>query len=112
MYAGIDYETYYDKDCSITHGLQNYLKHENFDAYMVSIYCEDNFAWVGHPKDAPWGRLEGVIALSHNRGFDQPVHEHLIRTGVMPPTHFAFAILTGKVYLLPTCPLTAVTPDP
>ena len=89
MYAGIDYETYYDKDCSITHGLQNYLKHENFDAYMVSIYCEDNFAWVGHPKDAPWGRLEGVIALSHNRGFDQPVHEHLIRTGVMPPTHFA-----------------------
>ena len=84
MYAGIDYETYYDKDCTITDGLQNYLKHDNFDAYMVSIYCDDNFAWVGHPKDAPWDKLEGVIALSHNRGFDEPVHDHLISTGVIP----------------------------
>ena len=88
MYAGIDYETYYDKDCTITDGLQNYLKHDNFDAYMVSIYCDDNFAWVGHPKDAPWDKLEGVIALSHNRGFDEPVHDHLISTGVIPPTKF------------------------
>jgi DNA polymerase I-like protein with 3'-5' exonuclease and polymerase domains len=88
MFTGIDYETYYDKDCSITNGLGNYLRHKDFDAYMVSIYSADNFAWVGHPKDAPWDKLEGHIALSHNRGFDQPVHEHLIKTGVIPQTNF------------------------
>ena len=71
MFTGIDYETYYDKDCSITRGLGNYLNHDLFDAYMVSIYSADNFAWVGHPKDAPWEKLEGHVALSHNRGFDQ-----------------------------------------
>lgn len=89
MFAGIDYETYYDKDCSITNGLNNYLNHDNFDAYMVSIYCGDNFAWVGHPKDAPWDKLEGAIALSHNRGFDQPVHERLIKAGIIPKTNFS-----------------------
>lgn len=89
MFAGIDYETYYDKDCSITNGLNNYLKHDNFDAYMVSIYCGDNFAWVGHPKDAPWEKLNGAVALSHNRGFDQPVHEHLIKSGIIPQTNFS-----------------------
>tara|TARA_Y100000401_G_scaffold117383_1_gene125946 strand:- start:1360 stop:3087 length:1728 start_codon:yes stop_codon:yes gene_type:complete len=89
MFTGIDYETYYDKDCSITHGLNNYLKHDLFDAYMVSIYSADNFAWVGHPKDAPWEKLEGHVALSHNRSFDQPVHEHLIKAGIIPQTNFA-----------------------
>ena len=89
MFAGIDYETYYDKDCSITNGLNNYLNHDNFDAYMVSIYCGDNFAWVGHPKDAPWEKLDGAVALSHNRGFDQPVHEHLIKAGIIPQTNFS-----------------------
>jgi len=89
MFTGIDYETYYDKDCSITNGLQNYLNHDNFDAYMVSIYCEDNFAWVGHPKDFDWSRLDGHIALSHNRGFDQPVHERLIKQGIIPQTNFS-----------------------
>ena len=89
MFAGIDYETYYDKDCSITKGLGNYLNHEDFDAYMVSIYCSDNFAWVGHPKDAPWEKLDGAVALSHNRGFDQPVHESLIKSGVIPQTNFS-----------------------
>lgn len=89
MFTGIDYETYYDKDCSITNGLQNYLNHDNFDAYMVSIYCADNFAWVGHPKDFDWSMLDGHIALSHNRGFDQPVHEHLIKQGIIPQTNFS-----------------------
>ena len=89
MFAGIDYETYYDKNCSITNGLGNYLNHDLFDAYMVSIYCSDNFAWVGHPKDAPWEKLDGVVALSHNRGFDQPVHEQLIKEGIIPQTNFS-----------------------
>lgn len=86
--TAIDYETYYDKDCSIQNGLTNYLKHPLFDAYMVSIYSDDNFAWVGPPGEAPWEKLEGHRILAHNRSFDQPIHEHLISTGKIPDIKF------------------------
>jgi DNA polymerase I-like protein with 3'-5' exonuclease and polymerase domains len=86
--TAIDYETYYDKDCSVKKGLENYLNHPDFDAYMVSIYSDDNFAWVGHPKDAPWDRLKGHQVLAHNRGFDEAVHRKLVKDGIIPPHEF------------------------
>ena len=64
MYAGIDYETYYDKDCTITDGLQNYLKHDNFDAdscreELISIIVEV----IGKTKDKSWFGLGKVGKL-------------------------------------------------
>lgn len=84
----IDYETFYSKDCSITSGLDNYLDHPDYDAYMVAIYSEDNFAWVGPPEMAPWDQLEGHRVVAHNRSFDQPVHEDLIEKGKIPDVSF------------------------
>ena len=55
---------------------------------MVSIYSEDNFAWVGPPEDAPWEKLDGHTVVAHNRSFDEPVHQHLIDTGKIPQTNF------------------------
>ena len=86
--SAVDYETYYDSECSITKGLENYLNHPKFDAYMVSIYSDDGFAWVGPPEDAPWDRLEGDTILSHNRNFDEYIHEYLVTTEKIPPTNF------------------------
>jgi DNA polymerase len=88
MKTSIDYETYYDADCSITKGLENYLTHPKFEAYMVSIYSEDNFAWVGPPEMAPWDKLEGHTVVAHNRSFDEPVHNFLISQGKIPQTKF------------------------
>lgn len=67
----VDFESYYDKDCTITDGLENYVNHPDFEAYMVSIYGGEDFSWVGHPKDAPWDKLSGHRWLSHNRSFDE-----------------------------------------
>jgi DNA polymerase I-like protein with 3'-5' exonuclease and polymerase domains len=86
--TAIDFETYYSKDCTINNGLTNYLNHPDFSAYMVSIYSDDNFAWVGHPKDAPWEKLEGHTILAHNRSFDEPIYKKLVADGVIPDTYF------------------------
>lgn len=74
--VAVDYESYYDNDCSITKGADNYFNHPDFDAYMVSVYSKD-IAWVGHPNDAPWEQIKGRRWLSHNRSFDEPLHTHL-----------------------------------
>jgi len=86
--TAIDYESYYDTECSITNGLENYLTHPKFDAYMVSIYSDDGFVWVGPPEKAPWEKLDGDTVLSHNRSFDQALHDHLIKIGKIKPTNF------------------------
>jgi len=84
----IDYETFYSNDCSITNGLENYLNHPEYEAYMVAIYSDDNFAWVGPPALAPWEKLEGHRVVAHNRSFDQPVHERLVEEGTIPDVKF------------------------
>lgn len=88
MKVALDFETYYSKTCTISNGLDNYLKHPQFDAYMISFYAEDGWAWVGPPKDAPWEKLEGAEVFAHNRNFDQPICEHLIATGEIPAFNF------------------------
>ena len=68
----IDYETYYDKECSIrTLGVLGYFSHPNFDAYMVSVVGTEGTNFVGHPKEFDWSLLDGNVVLSHNASFDE-----------------------------------------
>jgi hypothetical protein len=83
--ALIDYEVYYDEFCTIRNGTHNYLKHPDFDPYLVSIVCPSRgVEWVGHPKDAPWGKILDLVWGAHNAGFDEPVHAEAISRGDVP----------------------------
>lgn len=80
----IDFETYYDKTCSVvTLGAHAYCRHPDFEAYMVSL-VNDELEWVGHPKDAPWKKIKGHTLVAHNASFDQVVFESLAEQGVVP----------------------------
>jgi DNA polymerase len=70
-----DFETYYDKECSIkTLGTQGYFNHPNFDAYMVSVWGSDGTRFVGDPREFDWSLFEGNRVLSHNASFDEAVY--------------------------------------
>ena len=74
IYA-VDFETYYDKECSIrTLGTLGYFSHPQFDAYMVSVVGNEGTSFVGHPKDFDWSILNGNIVLSHNASFDETLY--------------------------------------
>jgi len=71
----LDFETYYDKDCSIRHlGPLGYFSHPDFDAYMVSVVGDNGYQFVGHPKDFDWSILAGSDVLSHNASFDETLY--------------------------------------
>ena len=74
IYA-VDFETYYDKECSIrTLGPHGYFSHPSFDAYMVSVVGTDGTNFVGHPKEFDWSLLNDNIVLSHNASFDETLY--------------------------------------
>ncbi len=71
----LDFETYYDKTCSIrTLGPLGYFSHPEFDAYMVSVVGTDGTSFVGHPKDFQWDILNDNVVLSHNASFDETLY--------------------------------------
>jgi len=71
----LDYETYYDKNCSIkTLGTLGYFSHADFDAYMVSVVGDEGTEFVGHPKDFDWEIIAGHRVLSHNASFDETLY--------------------------------------
>jgi hypothetical protein len=71
----LDFETYYDKRCSIkTLGPLGYFSHPDFDAYMVSVVGDNGVKFVGHPKDFDWSLLKDSIVLSHNASFDESLY--------------------------------------
>ena len=71
----LDYESYYDKACSIkTLGPLGYFSHPDFDAYLMSVVGDDGLKWVGHPKDFDWDILKGQRVLSHNASFDETLY--------------------------------------
>jgi DNA polymerase I-like protein with 3'-5' exonuclease and polymerase domains len=77
--VAIDFETYYDKDCSVRGATpRNYCLHEKFEAYLVAIYAPDEFEYVGHPKDFDWTQLEGRTIIAHNASFEEAVILHLM----------------------------------
>lgn len=78
----LDYETYYDKSCSIrTLGPLGYFSHPDFDAYMVSVVGDEGTNFVGHPKDFDWSLLNGNIVLSHNASFDETLYLYGVQKG-------------------------------
>lgn len=71
----LDFETYYDKHCSIKSlGPLGYFSHHDFDAYMVSVVGDNGYNFVGHPKDFDWSILNGSVVLSHNASFDETLY--------------------------------------
>lgn len=77
----IDFETYYDKDISITTlGQWHYLRHEKSDIYMVAIHGPD-VSYVGDPKKAPWAKINGHRWIAHNYSFDGAVIDRLREAG-------------------------------
>lgn len=73
--AGVDFETYYDDECSVkTLGAYGYTHHPDYYAYCVSIVTDD-FEWVGDPSEAPWEKIAGFRWVAHNANFDQHVWE-------------------------------------
>jgi len=71
----IDFETYYDKQCSIkTLGPLGYFSHPDFSAYMVSVVSDTGYTFVGNPKEFDWTLLNGNAVLSHNASFDQTLY--------------------------------------
>ena len=87
-HVALDYETYYDNDCSIKGTTaRNYARMPLFDAYMVSIWHPE-FQFVGHPKDFNWNQLRGKLVVAHNASFDEAITRHLVEQGVIPSVEF------------------------
>lgn len=77
----IDFETYYDKENSITTlGQWHYLRSPASDIYMVAIHGPD-VDYVGCPKKAPWSKIDGHKWVAHNYSFDGAVIERLREQG-------------------------------
>lgn len=73
--AAVDFETTYDKACSIKPlGWDAYFRHPHFEAYLVAIKTSDGIEFVGHPKDAPWAKIAGHHWISHNAAFDENLY--------------------------------------
>ena len=85
----LDYETYYDKECSIrTLGPHGYFNHHDFDAYMVSVVGDDGYEFVGHPKDFDWHLLKDNVVLSHNASFDQTLYKFGVTKSWWPEVNY------------------------
>ena len=86
MFASVDFETSYEKGRDIRAlGTVPYLRHRDTDIYLVSMAFPDGSTWAGDPASAPWGRLEGLEWVSHNRSFDLAVWMELTRRGMVLP---------------------------
>jgi DNA polymerase len=85
LYA-IDFETHYTKDYSITElGVDAYIRHPDFDPYLVAIYGED-IKWVGNPRDFDWSRIQGADLVAHNARFDETVFMRCQELNIIPVT--------------------------
>lgn len=83
MICAIDFESYYDNDTSVsTMGAWHYARAT--DIYLVSMAGDDGLRFVGHPKDAPWDKVDGQVWLMHNAAFDLTLTECLIEKGIIP----------------------------
>jgi hypothetical protein len=73
--AAVDFETTYDKECSINPlGWDAYFRHPNFECYLVAIKTTDGIEFVGHPKDAPWNEIADHHWIAHNTAFDENLY--------------------------------------
>jgi len=81
----IDFETYYDKECTIkTLGADAYCRHEKFDPYMVALHGE-GLTYTGPTESAPWDKISPTQDfVAHNAAFDSTVFEAAQRIGRIP----------------------------
>ncbi len=72
----LDYETPYAKgEHDIrTMGQRAYVRDPRTKPYLISVHDGAN-TWAGHPRDFNFAALEGGTLLSHNRAFDELVHQ-------------------------------------
>lgn len=85
----VDFETYYDKECSITvQGPKGYFSHPKFDAYMVSVVADNGYEFCGDPKEFDWSLLEGQNVLSHNASFDESLYLFGVESGWYPSVNY------------------------
>jgi len=84
----IDYETYYDDQCSIRNqGPWNYCADdEHWEAYLVSV-VGPGLEYVGPPSKAPWAEIVDSDWVSHNALFDSTVHAQLGLPGPLGRWH-------------------------
>lgn len=84
-FAAVDYEVYYDDEVSIkTLGGYKYLQHPEADIYLVAIRSAE-VDYVGHPSNAPWEKIAGLLWVSHNAAFDALVYQRLIGLKTVKP---------------------------
>lgn len=86
MIYAIDFETYYDKQVSITTlGIHHYLHHPDCSIYLVSVYsAEAGFSYVGAPDKLDWHQFHGHTFVAHNARFDRACFERLRELGIVP----------------------------
>ena len=78
----VDFESYYDGDCSITTlGPRGYFSHPLFDAYMVTVVGDDGFVYAGCPRAFDWSILNDCVVLSHNASFDESLYLYGVEVG-------------------------------
>lgn len=81
--VAIDFESYYDKDISVTTmGAWHYAR--KTDIYMVAMYFDDGTCFVGEPKNAPWSLCDRRDWIMHNAAFDLTLFEALVEKGTVP----------------------------
>ena len=80
--VAIDFESYYDSEVSVTTlGAYNYARAT--DIYMVSMYSDAGWQYVGLPANAPWAACDKQEWVMHNAAFDLTLLAALIEQGVV-----------------------------
>ncbi len=78
--VAIDFESYYDKDISVTTmGAWKYARET--DIYMVAMWFDDGTCFVGEPLEAPWLKCHQRDWIMHNAAFDLTLYEALAERG-------------------------------
>lgn len=82
----IDFETYYDKEASVTTlGIYHYLRHPDCSIYLVAVYSKEaQFSYVGEPEEMNWSILHGQRVVAHNARFDRACFLRLQELGRIP----------------------------
>lgn len=96
--CAVDFESYYDDECNVRKlGIDKYMGHENFDAYLVACVGDDGYEFVGDPKEFDWTILTGVGIVSHNAVFDRAIYYTGVMNGWWPRVWFKFWLCTANL---------------
>ncbi len=81
--VSVDFETYYATGYSVAElGDWAYCHDPRFHASLVAV-SDGVQTCVCRPEDFPWASINGMLWVSHNRGFDKAVFDRLVEVGVI-----------------------------